>query len=264
MIKPRIAPEQCPRRNSEGRRHGIDHDLLPRVKVPIDVLPDDADPAGDLEESAEPTLVDERIPVRQTLRVGNPRAEEIRDARLLIFPHDRFRRRIDFEYAREWERMVQSVRPVIEQQQVSVGQNVRRVLARKRRRAELPVDGAGSAVDHHDGGDIAETHKQVSVGHLRDPISDGPHVAIILDGRDHVFLGIQVLPAQPFPYELSVGRHLDEVGRIHLSIVVLRARPATSHLESDVGRKRFLADQKDVSISQADAIVVVIGMVHLP
>ena len=143
-------------------------------------------------------------------------------------------------------------------------QKVRRVLARKRGCAELPIDGAGSAVDHHDRGDVAETHKQVSVGHLGDCVGDGPHVAIILDGRDHVVLGIQVLPASPFPYNLSFDRHLDEVRRVHLSIVVLRAGPATPHLGNNLGGKRLLADQKNISISQANAIVIVIGMVHLP
>ena len=63
---------------------------------------------------------------------------------------------------------------------------------------------------------------------------------------------------------MPVGGHLDEVGGIHLSIVVLRAKPAASHLRNDVGRKQFLADQKNVSVFQADAVVVGVGMVHLP
>src|SRR5262249_7515823 len=46
--------------------------------------------------------------------------------------------------------------------------------------------------------------------------------------------------------------------------VVLRAGPATPHLSNNLARKRLLTDQKNISIAQANAIVIVIGMVHLP
>jgi hypothetical protein len=38
-----------------GTLYGIDHELLPRAKVRIDVLPDDGALAGDLEEPAKPS-----------------------------------------------------------------------------------------------------------------------------------------------------------------------------------------------------------------
>ena len=91
-IKPQIGPSDCRGGIAVGTLYGIDHELLPRAEVRIDVLPDDRALAGDVEEPAKPTLVDERIPVWQTLSVGNPGTEEIRNASLLIFPH--FRRRI--------------------------------------------------------------------------------------------------------------------------------------------------------------------------
>jgi len=37
--------------------------------------------------------------------------------------------------------------------------------------ARASIDGAGSAVDHHDGGDIAETHKQFPSGISETPLA---------------------------------------------------------------------------------------------
>jgi hypothetical protein len=64
----RLAPGDFRGGIAVGTLYGIDHELLPRAKVRINVLPDDRALAGDLEEPAKPTLVDERIPVWQTLR----------------------------------------------------------------------------------------------------------------------------------------------------------------------------------------------------
>src|SRR5262249_38053329 len=75
---------------------------------------------------------------------------------------------------------------------------------------------------------------------------------------------IQVLPASPFPYNLYFDRHLDEVRRVHLSIVVLRAGPATPHLGNNLGGQRLLAEQKKNSISPAEPHRVCAGMVYLP
>ena len=104
-------------------KHLIGLFLWPRgsAKVWIDILPDHSAFGGNLEEPAEPALIDERVAVRQTLSVRYSRAEEIRHWRFLVFPYDLFGRRIDFEHARERERLVQAVWPIVEKQDVAVG-----------------------------------------------------------------------------------------------------------------------------------------------
>src|SRR5262249_4808016 len=162
------------------------------------------------------------------------------------------------------ERVVQSMWSVVEEQQVPVGEKVRRMLAGQRRRPELPVDGTAAAVDHHDGRDVAKADQDVSIRHLEDAVSDGPHIAVVLEGRDHVVHWIQMLPASPLPNDLAISRHLDKIRAIHLAIVVLRTEPAASDPGNDVIRKRLLTDEQDVSVPKPNAVVVMVGMVHLP
>ena len=70
IIKSRIGPRDFRGGIAISTLHGIDHELLSRAKLRIDVLPDDRAAARDLEEPAKPSLVDKRIPVRQTLSLG--------------------------------------------------------------------------------------------------------------------------------------------------------------------------------------------------
>src|SRR5262245_25568032 len=71
MIKLQIGRARFPRWNSGKHAARIDHELLPRANVRIDIFPDDRALAGDFKEAAKPALVDERIAVRQTLGVRN-------------------------------------------------------------------------------------------------------------------------------------------------------------------------------------------------
>lgn len=72
--------------------HGIDDKVLPYPEIRIDVFPDDFAFGRDLEEPAEPPLADQRVAVRQPLRVRQSRPEEVGDAELLKSPDDRLRR----------------------------------------------------------------------------------------------------------------------------------------------------------------------------
>ena len=85
---------------------------------------------------------------------------------------------------------------------IAVGQRSRVVLLRQRRAAELPDDVAGGALDHHDGRDVAEADQDVALGGLRHGVAVGPFVAQILR-RDRVALGLQMLPAAPFPHRFA-------------------------------------------------------------
>jgi hypothetical protein len=113
---------------SIGALHGVDVEVLADSEVRVDVLPHHAAVARYLEEPTEPALVDQRVAVGQALGIRQPGAEEVRDACFLIFPDDRLGRRIDFERARERERVIQPMRPVVEQQ------DARATLSASRRR----------------------------------------------------------------------------------------------------------------------------------
>src|ERR1700730_7109899 len=73
-----------------------------------------------------------------------------------------------------------------------------------------------------------------------------------------------MLPASPFPNDLSIGRHLDQIRTIHLAVVVLRTGPTASDLGHEVVWKRLLTDEEDVSVPQSNAVVIMVGMIDLP
>ena len=83
------------------------------TKKRVDVLPDDFALRCDLEKSSEHPLIDERIAVRQPLCIRNSGAEKICWELLLEFSRDAFRPRIDFEHARERQRLVQAMRAIV-------------------------------------------------------------------------------------------------------------------------------------------------------
>src|SRR5215831_1192009 len=245
-------------------KYGVVLTLRWPAEVRIDIFPDRIALRRHLEESAKPAFIDECVPVRQPLRVRNPRAEEIRWDGLLKHPDDVLRRWIDFEDTRERKRRVQSMRAVIEQQHIPVCEYVRGMLAGKRRSAELPIDRAGLPIDHHDRGDMPETEQDVPVRHLENPVAVRPFIAIVLDGGDAVLHRIEMLPRAPLPNNLSIGRHLDKVVAEHLAVVELGARATAADFGDDIVRERPVADQHHVPVSQPDAIVRVLGMLHLP
>src|SRR5207248_1789060 len=111
-----------------------------RAEIGVHVLPYDVAVARHLEEAAEVPFVDERVAVRQPLCARDARAEEIEHARLLVLPHDLVGRRIDLDDAREREALVETMRSVVENENVAVRQTMRRVLTGQRRRSELPDD----------------------------------------------------------------------------------------------------------------------------
>src|SRR6267378_5006134 len=120
------------------------------AKVRIHVFPDRLALSGDFEETAEGCLIDQRIPVRQPLRVTHARREEIRDRVVLIPPHDLVRCRIDLDDPRKWQRIVEAVYAVVEDENVAVRQRSGSVLACKRGKAELPDDPARCSTDAND------------------------------------------------------------------------------------------------------------------
>src|ERR1700688_1320908 len=100
---------------------------------------------------------------------------------------------------------------VVEEQHMPVGKQVRRMLPGERRSTKLPVDFPRLSVDHYDSGDVAEAHQNVSIGHLRNSVAERPGITVVLNRRDAVLDGIEMLPSAPLPHDLSFNRHFDEV-----------------------------------------------------
>src|SRR5260370_30173535 len=153
---------------------------------------------------------------------------------------------------------------IVEKQDVAVGQYGRRMMAGERGSTELPVDLGCPSIDRYHGRDVAEAEHDGAVGHFAEPIAEGPRGGVDLYSRDAVSDGIEMLPALPLPQDFSVCRHLHEIVADHLPVVDFGPGTAAADLLDDRIRKRLLADQKDISVPQSDAVVGVIGMTHLP
>src|SRR5215470_10986274 len=130
----------------------------------IYVFPDDLSFFGDFEETSEGRLGDQRIPVWQPLRAAHARREEIPSWLVLILPHDLVCGRIDFDCPRIRYSIVETMRSVVEYQDVAVLQEGWRMLARDRRCAKLPSDFAGLARDANDRGGRPVAGEDIAVG----------------------------------------------------------------------------------------------------
>src|SRR5215472_8038126 len=90
-----------------------------------------------------------------------------------------------------------------------------------------------------------------------------PRLPLILHSRDAIRLRIEVLPSTPFPNALPIGRHLDEIVPVHLS-VMFRARHSPFNLRNEIMRQPSQANQKHVTVAQPYAIVMMIGLANFP
>ena len=75
-------------------------------KVRADIFPHDLFLRRHLEDATMHAFTDQRIPVREALRAGNVRAEEIEQRLVGILPYDRTGARIDLDDSRERRRMI--------------------------------------------------------------------------------------------------------------------------------------------------------------
>src|SRR5262249_21066425 len=91
----------------------------------------------------------------------------------------------------------------------------------------------------------------------------GPLFARVLHRCNAIRLGIEVVPSTPFPDNLSIGCHLDEIVRIHLP-VALRARHTTFDLRNEILRQLSQANQEYVAVTEPYAVMVMIGLSVFP
>src|SRR6516165_5194350 len=95
----------------------------------IHVFPDNLSFFGDFEEATEGRLGDQRVAVRQALSVAHARREEIPGRLVLVLPFDLVCGWIDLDHPRIRHRVIETMRPVIEYQDIAVLQQRRRMLA---------------------------------------------------------------------------------------------------------------------------------------
>ena len=133
------------------------------AKIGVDVLPHQFAFAGHLEKATEVTFTNEGVAIWQALGVRNPRTEEFILALLLVFPDDLLGRQVNLYDPRKRYRMVQTVRPIIEDEQVAIRQRRRSMLTTQGRSAELPDNLAGFSVDNDNRRDRPKTHHDVAV-----------------------------------------------------------------------------------------------------
>src|SRR5687768_763980 len=111
------------------------------------------------------------------------------------------------------------------------------MLAGQWRRAELPDNLPGLPVDDDDRRDVPKTQRDVAVRQLGEAVGVRPLLARILHGCDVICLGVKVLPGTPFPHDLSVGSHLDEIIRVHLALMFLTGQSALNFWD-EITRQR--------------------------
>src|SRR5262245_26927921 len=116
-------------------------------EVRVDVLPDHFPLVRHLENPAVAPLADQRVAVGQPLGARDVGTPEIEQRLVAILPHDRARPRVDLDHPRVRRGMIDSMGPVVEDQQVAVGQRTRIVLLGQWRRTELPGDRARAPID---------------------------------------------------------------------------------------------------------------------
>ena len=164
---------------------------------------------------------------------------------------------------------------VVEDQDVAVLQQHRRMLAGDRGSTELPQDFARLSGDaeHRRRGAVAR--EDVAVRQLQDTVALSPQRPRRLDLGDTVVDGIEMLPGAPLPDRLSSRRHLGQVVRVHLADLdlgprrILARRKAvllhpTPDTPGDLVGDLAHAIQQHVSVAQQDAVVMVIRMAYFP
>jgi hypothetical protein len=88
-------------------------------KVRIDVLPHHLACRRYFKEAPKHTFIDQRVSIRQPLRVGDAIAVESLGVRILVLPNDLVRGGIDLDHSRRRKGLVQARGAVIEYQNVA-------------------------------------------------------------------------------------------------------------------------------------------------
>src|SRR5215467_6339248 len=245
------------------------------AKKRVHVFPDDLSFFGNFEETAEGGLSDQCIAIRQTLRIAHPGREEIPGRLILVLPCDLVCGWIDLDHSRIRHRVVETVRPIIEYQDIAVLEQRWPMLSGNRGRAEFPDDFSRLAGDANDCGGGAITRQDVAVGQLIYAVALRPKRARGLHLGDAIRRRIEMLPCPPLPDRLPLRSNLGQIIGVHLAGVCLWSRSITArlhvvlqHASSDppgdvVGHLRH-AMQQHVAVAQQNAVMMMVRMPYFP
>src|SRR5262245_15445520 len=245
------------------------------AKKRVHVFPDDFSFFGNFEETAKGGLSDQRIAVRQTLRIAHPGREEVPGWLILVLPCDLVCGWIDLDHSRIRHRIVETVRPVVEYQDVAVLEQRWPMLAGNRRRAEFPDDFSRLAGDANDCGGGAITRQDIAVGQLVYAVALRPKRARRLHLGDAIRNGIKMLPRAPLPNGLPRRSNLGQVIGVHLAgfslwsgSILARLHVVLHHASgdtpSDVVGHLGHAMQEHVAVAEQDAVVMMVRVTYLP
>src|SRR5262245_39043186 len=206
-FNPSVEPAQCPLccnglretpdcfQRLEGRQRRA-------CQKRVHVFPDDLSFFSNFEETAEGGLSDQCIAVRQTLRIAHPGREEIPGRLILVLPCDLVCGWIYFDHSRIRHRVVETVRPIIEYQDVAVREQRWPMLSGNLGRTEFPDDFSRLAGDANDCGGGAITRQDVAVGQLVYAVALRPKRARRLHLGDAIRCRIEMFPCPPLPDRL--------------------------------------------------------------
>src|SRR5262245_6426427 len=187
------------------------------AKKRVHVFPDDLSFFGNFEETTEGGLSDQCVAVRQALSVAHARREEIPSRLVLVLPYNLVCGWIDLDHPRIRHRVIETVRPVIEYQDIAVLQQRWRMLASDRGRAKFPDDFSGLAGDANNRGGRPVAGQDIAVRQLVDTVALGPKRARRLHLGDAVRRWVEMLPRAPLPNGLPCRSNLGQVIGVHLT-----------------------------------------------
>src|SRR5215472_8559559 len=245
------------------------------AKKRVHVFPDDLSFFGNFEETAEGGLSDQCIAVRQTLCVAHPGREEIPGRLILVLPCDLVCGWIDLDHSRIRHRVVETVRPIIEYQDVAVLEQRWPMLSGNRGRTEFPDDFSRLAGDANDCGGGAITRQDVAVEQLVYAVTLRPKRARRLHLGDAIRRRIEMLPCPPLPDRLPLRSNLGQIIGVHLASISLWSRSllarlhvvlhhASGNTPGDVVGYLGHAMQEHVAVAEQDAVVMMARVTYLP
>src|SRR5262249_58395771 len=123
----------------------------------------------------------------------------------------------DLDHSRIWHRIVETVRPIVEYQDVAVLEQRWPMLSGNHGRAKFPDDFSRLAGDANDCRGGAITRQDVAVGQLVHAVPLRPKRARRLHLRDTIRHGVEMLPRAPLPNGLPRRSNLGQVIGVHLA-----------------------------------------------
>src|SRR5262249_54338213 len=180
---------------------------------------------------------------------------------------------IYLDHSRIRHRVVETVGPIIEYQDVAVLEQRWPMLSGNLGRTEFPDDFSRLAGDANDCGGGAITRQDVAVGQLVYAVDLRPKRARRLHLGDAIRCRLQITLCPPLPDRLSLRSNLGQIIGVHLAGVCLWSRLARLHVvlhhasgntPGDVVGHFGHAMQEHVAVAEQDAVMMMIRVTYFP